>query len=48
MLHKVHLKSLLKYTSNIPKHEREREREREILNLTEGLLPNYTPNVKQF
>ena len=29
MLHKVHLKSLLKYTSNIPKHERERERERD-------------------
>ena len=30
MLHKVHLKSLLQYTSNIPKYrERERERERE-------------------
>ena len=29
MLHKVHLKSLLQYTSNIPKY-REREREREI------------------
>ena len=49
MLHKVHLKSLLQYTSNIPKYrEREREREREILNLTEGLLLNYVSNVKRF
>ena len=29
MLHKVHLKSLLQYTSNIPKY-RERERERDL------------------
>ena len=52
ILHKVHLKSSLKYASHIPKYrererekEREREREREITNLSEGLLLNYALNV---
>ena len=44
ILHKVHLKSSLKYASHIPKY-REREREREIMNLSEGLLLNYALNV---
>ena len=50
ILHKVHLKSSLKYASQIPKYrererEKEREREREITNLSEGLLLNYALNV---